>query len=154
MSQADAEAEYIKLSRNLQEKLLANPAANTAAPKTKAASMKQAQSVMSNVEGAADIGDKDLAVLVEAEQYEEMKLVLTSGAQDIDAANEDGETALHIACDRGHAQGISLLLQHGANARAASNDKQTPLHMLMCASPDCVDSIDLLLKHKVRVFAA
>lgn len=113
--------------------------------------MEQAQSVMSNVEGAAEEGAKDFAVLVNDENYEELEASLPVASRaSVDEQNEDGETALHIACDRGFDRAVKLLLDHGATPTVTSADGTTPLHMLMCASAESVGSIDLLLAAKVR----
>ena len=106
--------------------------------------MEQTQSLPSNVEGAANEGERDLAVLVNDEEFDELETALASSANDVNATNEAGETALHIACDRGFSPAIQLLVKHGASVTAASEDGTTPLHMLMCAEANgenisCID---------------
>ena len=39
-----------------------------------------------------------------------------------------GAGVLHVACDRGHAHVVALLLENGANIDARDNDNATPLH--------------------------
>ena len=58
---------------------------------------------------------------------------------DVDAVDLQGETALHIACDRGHVAAAERLLDEGANINAKDEFKRTPLH-LSCNSgqTECV----------------
>jgi acyl-CoA-binding protein len=48
--------------------------------------------------------------------------VLKSGAVTADHADETGQTALHLAADRGSFSVVSKLLDHGANPNKADND--------------------------------
>ncbi|CAC5396771.1 ASPG [Mytilus coruscus] len=43
------------------------------------------------------------------------------------SANQDGRTALHVACREGHLEVVQYLLQHGASVHAKDLDKKTPL---------------------------
>lgn len=47
---------------------------------------------------------------------------------DINARNENGETALHVAAGNNHADMVMLLLQKGADVNACDNLGNTPLH--------------------------
>jgi len=53
--------------------------------------------------------------------------LLRTGA-DPNARNEDGKTALNLACYYGYAAIAQLMLQHGADVNAADKDGWTPLH--------------------------
>ena len=57
------------------------------------------------------------------------RILLDAGVE-IEAANVDRYTALHVACMRGHAQLVRLLLEHGADPRATTADGDTPLDLL------------------------
>lgn len=46
---------------------------------------------------------------------------------DVNAARENGATALHFACTRGNEAMVRLLLEHGADPDAQNNSKDTPL---------------------------
>ena len=55
--------------------------------------------------------------------------LLRNGA-DANAADHDGWTPLHWACQNGHGDVARLLLvDHGADANAADNTGETPLHV-------------------------
>jgi len=63
---------------------------------------------------------------------------------DVNWKNSDGETPLLAACRRGHAETISMLLVHGADANiVSSNDGLAPLHI--CAKRGDHISLDHLL---------
>eukprot|EP00757_Euglenozoa_sp_SAG-D1_P000018 gene18-11488_t len=62
-------------------------------------------------------------------------MLLQAGA-DIQAKNEDGWTALMLACQNGHSNVVEMLLQAGADIQAKNqqdiiHDRQTAL-MLAC----------------------
>jgi hypothetical protein len=180
MSTADAEQGYITLCRQLQAELTLKAAAGgtvaggggggarneyqgwggggggggASGGGGSAGGLEQVQSIMREVEGAAGKNDRDLAVLVAAEDYDELEKAVTTGAGvvDVNATNDDGETALHIACDRGFSRAIQFLLKHGADATVVSTDGSTPLHMLsVCGGEVAVSCAELLANAKVRV---
>ena len=47
---------------------------------------------------------------------------------DVNAKNDEGKTALNLACYYGYAAIAQLMLQHGADVNAADKDGWTPLH--------------------------
>lgn len=51
------------------------------------------------------------------------------GNWDVNAANEDLVTALHVAAVRGNAEMANVLINSGANVNIQSADGQTPLHV-------------------------
>ncbi|XP_014046643.1 ankyrin repeat and SOCS box protein 10 isoform X1 [Salmo salar] len=59
-----------------------------------------------------------------------------------------GTTALHEACQNGQPQCVKLLLSHGANSNAISEDGLMPLHM--CTSPESL----VCAKHLLQFGAA
>eukprot|EP01060_Flectonema_neradi_P031833 TRINITY_DN4932_c1_g1_i6.p1 TRINITY_DN4932_c1_g1~~TRINITY_DN4932_c1_g1_i6.p1 ORF type:complete len:2575 (+),score=525.29 TRINITY_DN4932_c1_g1_i6:783-7727(+) len=50
---------------------------------------------------------------------------------EVDAVDWRGQTALHLAVDRGHLEVVSLLLDAGANVLAQDCCKRTPLHIAL-----------------------
>jgi len=61
------------------------------------------------------------------------RLLITHGA-DINIINEDGITALHLACSHGYTQVVKLLIEHGADVTPDALD-YTPLDYAMKLSP-------------------
>jgi ankyrin repeat protein len=70
--------------------------------------------------------------------------LLRTGA-DPNARNEDGKTALNLACYYGYAAIAQLMLQHGADVNAADKDGWTPLHEACYHA--LVDTVYFLLQH-------
>jgi ankyrin repeat protein len=67
---------------------------------------------------------------------ENVKLLLASGAKgmDVDAADGDGDTALHLAAAKNDSESIELLLKAGSKADCPNRDGITPL--MIALSPD------------------
>lgn len=63
---------------------------------------------------------------VEAEEC--LRFVLEMWKPNLDLLNEDGDTALHIACKRGELARVILLLESGAGVMVRNPEGQTPLH--------------------------
>lgn len=55
--------------------------------------------------------------------------VLQAGALGVNSCNVDGFTPLHVAALHGHAGLAALLIRHGANVNARTNQSATPLHL-------------------------
>ena len=53
---------------------------------------------------------------------------------DVNVANANGNTALHVAAARGYDSIIELLVQHGATVEVANNEGQTPLDVARAGS--------------------
>ncbi|KAJ5480512.1 hypothetical protein N7530_006021 [Penicillium desertorum] len=67
---------------------------------------------------------------------------------DIDAVNNQGETALLQACRAGHFNVVELLLRHGADAALASQNGETALHFIISfEDADVHRAADLLIDH-------
>uniref|UniRef100_A0A667ZJE8 Ankyrin repeat and SOCS box containing 10 n=1 Tax=Myripristis murdjan TaxID=586833 RepID=A0A667ZJE8_9TELE len=71
-----------------------------------------------------------------------LRLLLQRGAS-VDLA-PGGTTALHEACESCQPECTKLLLTHGANANAVSEDGLMPLHM--CTSPESLECAKYLLQ--------
>lgn len=72
--------------------------------------------------------------------YKAVELLLDSGA-DVEAKNNDGETALHIMARRRRLGCIIVLLSREANVNAQSSDGSTPLHQAATVSAACTAGI-------------
>ncbi|KAI3371349.1 hypothetical protein L3Q82_023562 [Scortum barcoo] len=55
--------------------------------------------------------------------------VLQAGALGMNSSNVDGFTPLHVAALHGHSSLAALLIRHGANVNARTNQSATPLHL-------------------------
>ncbi|XP_039989970.1 ankyrin repeat domain-containing protein 27 isoform X2 [Xiphias gladius] len=55
--------------------------------------------------------------------------VLQAGALGVNSCNVDGFTPLHVAALHGHSALAALLIRHGANINARTNQSATPLHL-------------------------
>jgi len=74
-----------------------------------------------------------------------IKEVIMNGDCDIDGADEQGQTALHFATDRGSIDCIKLLVEKGANINAKDADGIGILQTALSAELD-VDFVRLLLE--------
>ena len=63
-----------------------------------------------------------------------VKVLLYQPMVHVDAKDDSGKTALHLACSEGHTKVCQILLTYGADIKAISEDKMTPLH---CAIQNC-----------------
>ena len=57
-----------------------------------------------------------------------VKVLLDQPSVAVDAKDDSGKTALHFACSEGHRKVCQILLNFGADIKAVSTDKTTPLH--------------------------
>uniref|UniRef100_A0A8C6WKX1 Acyl-CoA-binding domain-containing protein 6 n=1 Tax=Neogobius melanostomus TaxID=47308 RepID=A0A8C6WKX1_9GOBI len=68
---------------------------------------------------------------------------LSSQKVDANTKDEEGRALLHWACDRGHKDLVSLLLQHKADINSQDNEGQTALHY--ASACEFADIVELLL---------
>lgn len=55
--------------------------------------------------------------------------LLKCGYRNIDAKNQNGETAVHLACQFGNGQMVQKLIDSGANVNCRDSKGNTPLHV-------------------------
>ncbi len=67
----------------------------------------------------------------------------------VNAAGDNGYTALHIAADEGHANVAEFLLANGADVNATSKNGYTPLHLAVLEGHR--DVVEVLLAHGADV---
>jgi ankyrin repeat protein len=79
--------------------------------------------------------DKEATIiaLVQANDLERLHSLVQQGA-DLDAADENGWTALCWAASRGNAAAVDLLCHAGANVFKAGEDQRTPYKIALAAS--------------------
>ncbi|XP_064310586.1 acyl-CoA-binding domain-containing protein 6 isoform X2 [Phalacrocorax carbo] len=63
---------------------------------------------------------------------------------DVNVTDEEGRALLHWACDRGHKELVSELLQHAADVNSQDGEGQTALHY--ASACEFLDIVELLLK--------
>ena len=63
---------------------------------------------------------------------------------DVNVKDAEGRTLLHQACDRGHKELVTVLLQYGADINCQDNEGQTALHY--AAACEFLDIVELLLQ--------
>ncbi|KAG8003679.1 Acyl-CoA-binding domain-containing protein 6 [Nibea albiflora] len=68
---------------------------------------------------------------------------ISSQKVDVNTKDEEGRALLHWACDRGHKELVSVLLQHKADINSQDNEGQTALHY--ASACEFADIVELLL---------
>lgn len=68
---------------------------------------------------------------------------------ELDAADEEGRTPLHVACWQGHTEVVQVLLSHGALTDAQDNENRTPLQSAAWQGHDRIT--ELLCQHGANV---
>jgi ankyrin repeat protein len=77
----------------------------------------------------AVLGDTSTLIWASERGYLEIvQALLEREGTDVNKGRSDGDTALHVAADKGHIEVARALLQAGANARKSNDQGQTPLH--------------------------
>ena len=72
----------------------------------------------------------------------------------VDAADEDGNQPLHMACKQGNAATSQLFLKHGAKANAVNRCGETPLHKAVGVETWFCQILDALMQHHASINAA
>lgn len=63
---------------------------------------------------------------------------------DLNLPTGQGQTVLHLAVSKGHAEAVNYLLDHGASARVSDKKKQYPIHR--AAAMGSIKMVDILAK--------
>ena len=77
------------------------------------------------------------------------KILLVHGAE-IDAVDEDGNQALHLACQQSHIKAGIQLVVYGADITTVNKHGQTPLHTAAVGWKDCLKLYEIFLKHNAE----
>ena len=91
-----------------------------------------------------------LAIASAGGNVEIVKSLLEHSSIDVEATDDVGNTALHVATERKHPSVVKVLLKHGAHVDAVNDRARTPL-MQACQAGN-TKSIELLLTHKANVW--
>jgi len=89
----------------------------------------------------------DSAKFLHIGQADAIKLILAHGGN-INAADGNGMTALHIASQQGNKDVVALLLENGAQVNAESKSLDTPLGLAVDSKS--IDTMQLLLEHGAK----
>lgn len=82
------------------------------------------------------LGQKLLWLLEDYQLDPEHFRALIDAGADVNAKDEDGQTPLHYAADRGHSEALKVLINAGADVNAKNENGWTPLHDLCFDDPD------------------
>lgn len=75
-----------------------------------------------------DIDDGDKTVFDWCKEGDVKRVACLLDKNNVDAADEEGMTLLHWACDRGLEDMVQVLIDHKADVNSRDADQQTPLH--------------------------
>ena len=84
-----------------------------------------------------------LLVAVQAGNEDEVRRCLDDARVDIEAADKDGLTSLHLGCQAGNLELVSMLIEHGASVHALSKAGRSPLYE--CCAHGQSECLSLLL---------
>ncbi|XP_003219917.2 acyl-CoA-binding domain-containing protein 6 [Anolis carolinensis] len=88
--------------------------------------------------------DKNIFDYCRENNIDHVTKAIRSKKVDVNTKDEKGRALLHWACDRGHKELASVLLQHTANVNSQDDEGQTPLHY--ASTCEFSDIVELLLK--------
>ena len=98
-----------------------------------------------NVNAATPQGITPLNLAISGRRRAAVRLLTRSPGVDLDAAEDDGRTALHFAAAAGSHSIVRLLLEHGADPNTRSVFGESPLHH--AADHGNVGLVDVLIDH-------
>ncbi|XP_005290819.1 acyl-CoA-binding domain-containing protein 6 isoform X1 [Chrysemys picta bellii] len=88
--------------------------------------------------------DKNIFDYCRENNIDHVTKAIQSKKVDVNMKDEEGRALLHWACDRGHKELVSVLLQHAANVNSQDDEGQTALHY--ASACEFFDIVELLLK--------
>ncbi|XP_023559389.1 acyl-CoA-binding domain-containing protein 6 [Octodon degus] len=88
--------------------------------------------------------DKDIFDYCRENNIDHITKAIQSKSVDVNMKDEEGRALLHWACDRGHKELVTVLLQHKADINCQDNEGQTALHY--AAACEFLDIVELLLQ--------
>ncbi|KAM6921350.1 acyl-CoA-binding domain-containing protein 6 [Xenentodon cancila] len=87
--------------------------------------------------------DKNIFDYCRENNIDHISNAISSQEVDVNTKDEEGRALLHWACDRGHKELVSVLLQHNADINSQDNEGQTALHY--ASACEFADIVELLL---------
>ncbi|KAK9717405.1 Zinc-finger associated domain (zf-AD) [Popillia japonica] len=97
------------------------------------------------------MGETPLFHTIEINDIQKMEILVNADAN-VNIQDVNGNTALHIATDKGYSALIELLLlKANANVNIVNKWGETPLHKAVSAKSE--DAVELLLKHQPDIYA-
>ncbi|XP_062437997.1 acyl-CoA-binding domain-containing protein 6 isoform X1 [Rhea pennata] len=88
--------------------------------------------------------DKNIFDYCRENNIDHVTKAIRSKNVDVNVTDEEGRALLHWACDRGHKELVSVLLQHAADVNSQDGEGQTALHY--AAACEFFDIVELLLE--------
>nr|XP_056700510.1 acyl-CoA-binding domain-containing protein 6 [Euleptes europaea] len=88
--------------------------------------------------------DKNIFDYCRENNIEHVTKAIRTKKVDVNTKDEKGRALLHWACDRGHKELVSILLQHTADVNSQDDEGQTALHY--ASTCEFSDIVELLLK--------
>ncbi|XP_025733666.1 acyl-CoA-binding domain-containing protein 6 isoform X2 [Callorhinus ursinus] len=88
--------------------------------------------------------DKNIFDYCRENNIDHVTKVIKSKNVDVNMKDEEGRALLHWACDRGHKELVTVLLQYRADINCQDNEGQTALHY--AAACEFLDIVELLLQ--------
>nr|KAF6316225.1 hypothetical protein mPipKuh1_008729 [Pipistrellus kuhlii] len=88
--------------------------------------------------------DKNIFDYCRENNIDHISKVIKSKNVDVNMKDEEGRALLHWACDRGHKELVTVLLQYRADINSQDNEGQTALHY--AAACEFLDIVELLLQ--------
>ncbi|XP_072294776.1 acyl-CoA-binding domain-containing protein 6 [Eucyclogobius newberryi] len=87
--------------------------------------------------------DKNIFDYCRENNIDRINQALSIQNMDVNTKDEEGRALLHWACDRGHKELVSVLLEHKADINSQDNEGQTALHY--ASACEFADIVELLL---------
>ncbi|XP_071777917.1 acyl-CoA-binding domain-containing protein 6 [Centroberyx gerrardi] len=88
--------------------------------------------------------DKNIFDYCRENNIDHISKAISSQKVDVNTKDEEGRALLHWACDRGHKELVSVLLQNKADINSQDDEGQTALHY--ASACEFADIVELLLK--------
>uniref|UniRef100_A0A0D9RIZ2 Acyl-CoA-binding domain-containing protein 6 n=1 Tax=Chlorocebus sabaeus TaxID=60711 RepID=A0A0D9RIZ2_CHLSB len=88
--------------------------------------------------------DKNIFDYCRENNIDHITKAIKSKNVDVNVKDEEGRALLHWACDRGHKELVTVLLQHRADINCQDNEGQTALHY--ASACEFLDIVELLLQ--------